>query len=82
MKPMRRLNQSIKARLFWMGKNNLAKGERYKLKLATQELDAEIVSIEKIIDASTLEKVAKDVTTSLAMTCGSNSADSWRAGDG
>jgi bifunctional enzyme CysN/CysC len=49
----------IKARLFWMGKRNLAKGERYKLKLATQELDAEIVSIEKIIDASTLENVAE-----------------------
>jgi bifunctional enzyme CysN/CysC len=42
-----------------MGKRNLAKGERYKLKLATQELDAEIVSIEKIIDASTLENVAE-----------------------
>ena len=49
----------LKARLFWMGKRNIAKGERYKLKLATQELDAEIVSIEKIIDASTLENVAE-----------------------
>jgi bifunctional enzyme CysN/CysC len=45
----------FKARLFWMGKRNLGVGERYKLKLTTQELDAEIVSIEKIIDASTLE---------------------------
>ena len=49
----------FKARLFWMGKRNLAIGERTKLKLATQELDAEIVSIEKIIDASTLENVAE-----------------------
>ncbi len=49
----------FKARLFWMGKRNLAVGERTKLKLATQELDAEIVSIEKIIDASTLENVAE-----------------------
>ncbi len=48
----------FKARLFWMGKRNLTVGERTKLKLATQELDAEIVSIEKIIDASTLENVA------------------------
>ena len=31
----------FKARLFWMGKRNLIVGERYKLKLATQELDAE-----------------------------------------
>jgi bifunctional enzyme CysN/CysC len=45
----------FKARLFWMGKRNLVDGERYKLKLTTQELDAEIVSVEKIIDASTLE---------------------------
>ncbi|HET6409637.1 MAG TPA: adenylyl-sulfate kinase, partial [Chthoniobacteraceae bacterium] len=45
----------FKARLFWMGKRNLVVGERYKLKLTTQELEAEIISIEKIIDASTLE---------------------------
>jgi bifunctional enzyme CysN/CysC len=47
----------FKARLFWMGKRNLALGERTKIKLATQELDAEIVSIERIIDASTLETI-------------------------
>lgn len=45
----------FKARLFWMGKRNLTVGERTKIKLTTQELDAEIVSIEKIIDASTLD---------------------------
>jgi bifunctional enzyme CysN/CysC len=48
----------FKARLFWMGRRNLPVGERVKLKLTTQELDAEIVSIEQIIDASTLENVA------------------------
>ncbi len=48
----------FKARLFWMGKRNLVVGERYKLKLVTQELDAEIVSVEKIIDASTLDNVS------------------------
>jgi len=48
----------FKARLFWMGKRNLTVGERTKLKLTTQELDAEIVSVEKIIDASTLEAAA------------------------
>jgi bifunctional enzyme CysN/CysC len=45
------------ARLFWMGKRNLTVGERTRIKLATQELDAEIVSIERIIDASTLETI-------------------------
>jgi len=49
----------FKARLFWMGKRNFAIGERTKIKLATQELDAEIVSIERIIDASTLENIAE-----------------------
>ena len=50
----------IKARLFWMGKSNLAVGQKTKLKLTTQELDAEIVSIERIIDASTLEALPGD----------------------
>ncbi len=50
----------FKARLFWMGKRNLTVGERYKLKLTTQELDAEIVSIERIIDASTLDALPGD----------------------
>jgi bifunctional enzyme CysN/CysC len=50
----------FKARLFWMGKGNLAIGQRVKLKLTTQELDAEIVSIERIIDASTLEALPGD----------------------
>ncbi len=49
----------FKARLFWMGKRQLAIGERCLLKLATQELEASVVSIEKIIDASTLENVAE-----------------------
>jgi bifunctional enzyme CysN/CysC len=48
----------FKARLFWMGKRNLNVGERTKIKLTTQELDAEIVSVEKIIDASTLDIAA------------------------
>lgn len=50
----------FKARLFWMGKNNLAVGQRTKLKLTTQELDAEVVSIERIIDASTLDALPGD----------------------
>ncbi len=47
----------FKARLFWMGHNPLEKGRRYKLKITTQEVDAEIVSIERVIDASTLDAV-------------------------
>ena len=47
----------FKANLFWMGKRNLQVGERYKLKLTTQELDCELVSIDRLIDASTLEVI-------------------------
>jgi bifunctional enzyme CysN/CysC len=50
----------FKARIFWMGKTNFAVGQKTKLKLTTQELDAEIVSIERIIDASTLAVLPGD----------------------
>jgi bifunctional enzyme CysN/CysC len=50
---------SFKARLFWLGKQPFAKGKAYKLKLATQEVECQIESIEKVIDASTLEKVSR-----------------------
>lgn len=43
------------ANVFWLGKNNLLKDKRYKLKLATQEVEFDIISINKIIDAATLE---------------------------
>jgi bifunctional enzyme CysN/CysC len=48
----------FKARLFWMGRNNLEQGRRYKLKLTTQEVEAELASIERVIDASTLDAVS------------------------
>lgn len=47
----------FKANLFWMGKNQLVTGKKYKLKLTTQEVECEIKSIEKVIDASTLETI-------------------------
>ena len=53
----------FKARLFWMGKRPLLIGQSYKLKLATQELDAEVVSVENVMDASTLEVVTGERTS-------------------
>lgn len=47
----------FKANLFWMGKNNLVTGKKYKLKLTTQEVECEIKSIEKVIDASSLDTI-------------------------
>jgi bifunctional enzyme CysN/CysC len=49
----------FKARLFWLGRAPFRKGRHYKLKLATQEADCEIDSIEKVIDASTLETISR-----------------------
>jgi bifunctional enzyme CysN/CysC len=50
---------SFKARVFWLGKQPFSKGKAYKLKLATQEVECRIEAIEKVIDASTLETVAR-----------------------
>jgi bifunctional enzyme CysN/CysC len=49
----------FKARLFWLGHKPFAMGRTYKLKLATQEVDCEIESLEKVIDASTLETITR-----------------------
>ena len=46
----------FKARLFWMGGHELPLGARVRLKLATQDVDAEIAHIARVIDASTLEE--------------------------
>lgn len=49
------VGEYFKANIFWMGKNSLVQNKRYKLKLVTQEVDCEIHSINKVIDATTLE---------------------------
>ncbi len=53
------ISNSFRASVFWMGKNPLLRGKEYKIKLATQEVTAEIVDIVKVIDASSLEKGKK-----------------------
>jgi bifunctional enzyme CysN/CysC len=45
----------IKANLVWMGKKDLTKNTKYKLKLTTQEVECEIVSIDQVIDAASLK---------------------------
>jgi bifunctional enzyme CysN/CysC len=49
----------FKARLFWLGRVPFRKGRLYRLKLATQEVDCEIESIDKVIDAATLETLSR-----------------------
>ncbi len=43
----------VKASLFWLGRRELSAGSRCRLKLATQALDCEVVSVERVLDAST-----------------------------
>jgi bifunctional enzyme CysN/CysC len=50
----------LKARVFWMGRAPFRTGKLYKLKLLAQEVDCEIDSIEKVLDASTLETIRRE----------------------
>ncbi|MBU6410010.1 MAG: adenylyl-sulfate kinase, partial [Verrucomicrobia bacterium] len=47
----------FKARVFWLGRQPFLPGKKYKLKLATQEAQCQIESVDKVIDASSLEPV-------------------------
>jgi bifunctional enzyme CysN/CysC len=47
----------FKAKFFWLGKQNLEVGRKIKLKLTTEEVECQIQSIEKLIDASTLAEI-------------------------
>ena len=49
----------FKARLFWLGRAPFKPGKSYKLKLATQEMECEIESIQRVIDSSTLEAISR-----------------------
>jgi len=51
------VSSAFRANLFWMGKTPLKKGNRYKLKLATQEAECEVQSIIRAIDATTLAAI-------------------------
>jgi bifunctional enzyme CysN/CysC len=50
----------FRARLFWLGREPLAKGKRYKLKLATSEHWVEVQTIERVIDVAELKSLAGD----------------------
>jgi bifunctional enzyme CysN/CysC len=49
----------FKARVFWMGRAPFIMGKAYKLKLATQEVECAIDSLERVIDSSTLETISR-----------------------
>lgn len=45
----------IRASLFWLARNSFEKGKKYRLKLATAEVEATCVAIEERLDSSSLE---------------------------
>jgi sulfate adenylyltransferase subunit 1 (EFTu-like GTPase family) len=48
------IGTAFRASLFWMGKKPLRRGSAYKLKIATQEADAVIEEVLRVVDASSL----------------------------
>ena len=50
---------SFKARMFWLGKQPFTPGRKYRLKLATQEVECHIEKLERVIDAPTLQTIQR-----------------------
>ena len=54
------LTNHFRARIFWLGKKPLELGKRYKIKLGTGEMLAEIKTIEHVVDAESLAETKAD----------------------
>jgi bifunctional enzyme CysN/CysC len=52
----------FKARVFWLGRAPFKQDKVYKLKLATQEVECQIDSVQRVIDSSTLETITRPET--------------------
>lgn len=48
------VGNKFKASIFWLGRNNLELGKKYKIKLATEQVEGEIEEIIRTIDATNL----------------------------
>lgn len=55
-------SQQFRARVFWIQQEKLRPGQQLTLRLVTQETSAELVSIEKVVDATTLNEVKRPGT--------------------
>ena len=51
------ITNTFRARIFWLGHKPLEVEKRYKIKLATSEIVAEVKTIEHVIDSDTLAQV-------------------------
>jgi bifunctional enzyme CysN/CysC len=45
----------VRAKVFWIGREPLATGGRYRLKLVTQDVECQVVAVANVIDAATLD---------------------------
>jgi bifunctional enzyme CysN/CysC len=45
----------FRARMFWMGDKPFSIGKRYTVKLLTQEIECQLASVDRVIDATSLE---------------------------
>src|SRR6202521_2622305 len=45
----------FRARIFWMGDRPFSIGKRYNVKLMTQEIECQLVSVDRVIDATSLD---------------------------
>ncbi|MBI3940461.1 MAG: GTP-binding protein [Acidobacteria bacterium] len=52
------VTHKFKARLFWLGKEPLVRNRSYKLKVTTQEVSCQVLSVDRVIDADSLGEVA------------------------
>ena len=59
------VSNSFRANIFWMGKNDLTVGKKYKITLTTQEVEGEIEEIVRVIDASNLDSSKANTTVAL-----------------
>lgn len=50
-----KVSNRFRANVFWMGKTDLVKNKKYKIKITTEEVYGEIEEIIRVIDASTLD---------------------------
>jgi len=55
--PLPLVGSRFKANVFWLSKNPLVPGRRYKLKLAAARVSAELVDVLSVLDASSLGSV-------------------------
>ncbi|WP_294349727.1 GTP-binding protein [uncultured Clostridium sp.] len=59
------VSNRFRANIFWMGKDSLVKGKKYKIKLATEEVEGEIEDIVRVIDASSLDSNKENIKVNL-----------------